>query len=745
MRVKNMFILSGDETASKAWCEANGLSRWLIGIGGQRDDINALAGKQSTEQSGNTGTVQHDSVAEHAENEQDRGSAAVDKMSFVDSLEQKMNSGAMIIFSAVDAPQAADRIAELVESKRYDVRVVMLDGDRVEGVGSESSSVLNGYEAIPSDDAVRLIRDGEVIDAAKYDAINFVGDIHGCATALDEILEKIGVDNGHLKDNELYVFCGDYVDRGVENTRVLEMIESFIDSDNVIVLEGNHERSLLEWGESAYIHANRFRDVTSVELERDGFSMDRAKVLYNKMKKYARFVDGDGREIIACHGGLSSLPEFFLGLNASALVRGDGAYNDTDIVEARWEETTGAPHGIYMIHGHRHNKQLNPHPYKHVFNVEGAVEHGAEIRCVRFARGCVPIVLSAVNAVFDYLEPEYPIDEMTDEEIVEYMNDNPYTITKHIGREMTSYMVSRDSFTRNAWKHQPIKARFIYIDNASKEMLARGYDKIFAIGEEPSDGIEAIARRFTYPVNVYLKENGYGGIVSGNADGDLMVIAKNTNRGAYASSMRRAVMKALGNRSKRFGRMLYDMNATAVFELVDPFSDRHIVEYHDKRLVLCAIIYNDYEFEQVDYDELMRIAREYKLNVKERVAELETISDAKEWYEKVTVPGYTLDGNHVKGFILEDSDGLITKVKTEWYEFWKGIRNIVRDLNKYGFSSKLNQFSDERKDEAKRIYEWLIDEKNADIVRNRANGAYKDIIDIRKEWIASEHNNNEND
>jgi len=67
-----------------------------------------------------------------------------------------------------------------------------------------------------------------------------VGDIHGRADLLDAILRKISKE----ADAATLVFVGDYVDRGPDSRKVLEMLRALPDA---VCLQGNHEVMLLEF------------------------------------------------------------------------------------------------------------------------------------------------------------------------------------------------------------------------------------------------------------------------------------------------------------------------------------------------------------------------------------------------------------------------------------------------------------------------------------------------------------------
>ena len=75
----------------------------------------------------------------------------------------------------------------------------------------------------------------KALDFSEYKKIHHIGDIHGCYTVLKEYFKD------GLKDDELYIFLGDYIDRGIENAKVLKFLLEIYKKPNVILLKGNHE------------------------------------------------------------------------------------------------------------------------------------------------------------------------------------------------------------------------------------------------------------------------------------------------------------------------------------------------------------------------------------------------------------------------------------------------------------------------------------------------------------------------
>lgn len=77
-----------------------------------------------------------------------------------------------------------------------------------------------------------------------------VGDIHGEAALLEQLLDRIDEDADTLGlGDAVLVFLGDYVDRGEQSRDVLERVRAHSSAlpDHVLCLMGNHERMLLDF------------------------------------------------------------------------------------------------------------------------------------------------------------------------------------------------------------------------------------------------------------------------------------------------------------------------------------------------------------------------------------------------------------------------------------------------------------------------------------------------------------------
>ncbi|MDN3491573.1 metallophosphoesterase [Winogradskyella bathintestinalis] len=80
--------------------------------------------------------------------------------------------------------------------------------------------------------------------------IDLIGDVHGHADELEELLAKLGYskkDNyySHINPDRKVLFVGDYIDRGPKIRETLEIVKQMVDHDSAIALMGNHEYNAL--------------------------------------------------------------------------------------------------------------------------------------------------------------------------------------------------------------------------------------------------------------------------------------------------------------------------------------------------------------------------------------------------------------------------------------------------------------------------------------------------------------------
>lgn len=73
---------------------------------------------------------------------------------------------------------------------------------------------------------------------------DLIGDIHGHAAELEALLVKLGYQlDGpcYRHESRRVIFFGDFVDRGPQQRRVLEIVRPMVEAGSALAVMGNHE------------------------------------------------------------------------------------------------------------------------------------------------------------------------------------------------------------------------------------------------------------------------------------------------------------------------------------------------------------------------------------------------------------------------------------------------------------------------------------------------------------------------
>lgn len=554
---------------------------------------------------------------------------------------------------------------------------------------SKRGKVPTSIPVLTPEEAKRQLDAPIPLSVNEYAAVNFIGDIHGCHTALMSLLKEMGgtEENNYINDDELYVFLGDYLDRGLENDKVLEFLMRIAARKNVRLLEGNHERHLSSWSKKQKVDNRNFAD-TRRQLEEANIDLKDVRKFVRHLGQFF-YCEYGGKRIFACHGGISGISRPFAYVSTTDLVNGFGAYKEVDEVEESWEEFSRT-NGEILVHGHRAELDESIHPYDRVYCLEGGVEHGGSLRCVRFETERVA-TFEVENTVFAIMPELVDLDKCKDEDmgrVVAALRENDFVIEKTY-EGISSFNFSNKAFFKGAWDSQTIRARGLFIDTDANKVRARSYDKFFNLGERAETSLSELRRSLQFPVNIYLKENGYLGICASDGQGALFTASKSTPFGDHAKRFAHRLKSILGNNLPDFAKYLESEGLSAVFEVIEPDDDPHIVEYLEPRLVLLALVRNSIHFKQLPYKEMRDVANRFRLEPKQLLGVARNFNEFCKWASDLEDENWTLDGKHVEGIVAEDSKGFMVKVKCQWYRKWKLARGILKDIARRGRSSKV--------------------------------------------------------
>ena len=79
---------------------------------------------------------------------------------------------------------------------------------------------------------------------------DIIGDIHGHATALERLLIKLGYEEGRdgwQQTGRKVIFLGDFIDRGPEQIKTIEIARKMVENDHALAVMGNHELNAIAW------------------------------------------------------------------------------------------------------------------------------------------------------------------------------------------------------------------------------------------------------------------------------------------------------------------------------------------------------------------------------------------------------------------------------------------------------------------------------------------------------------------
>lgn len=574
-------------------------------------------------------------------------------------------------------------------------------------------------------------------DMSQYRKIVHIGDVHGCYTALKEYLDtyntKYFKDEYLISEDIMFIFCGDYVDRGIENAQVVNFLIEASKKKNVLLLEGNHERWLWIYANGGTGRSKEFELVTRKQLDEECIDLKDLRQLYRKFGQCAWY-NYHGKEVFVSHAGIATLPPNLSFMATDQMIHGVGGYNDSDAIAETWMRTSGS--NSYQIHGHRNIKKGPMKTQDRVYNLEGDIEHGGHLRILELSEdGFNEIEIK--NNVFkevEVIKEEQQVQSSSVADAVMAMRrDKANIIEKNFGH-ISSFNFTKEVFRKKNWTNRSIKARGLYIDIDKMKVAGRSYDKFFNVDERPETKLSMLKYTMEFPVTCYVKENGFLGLVSydeyGDYEDNLLVTTKASITGDFSVWLREMLNKKLSpEKRQEIANYCKENDVTFVFECVDMGNDPHIIDYPESELFLLTIVDNDLEFNQVDYSELCEIGEKFGIKVKEKAYVINNWADFYDWYTEVTAEDYKWNDRIIEGFVIEDSKGFMTKLKLDYYNFWKHMRNIAHGTLRKGYITQTGQLYNALANE---FYAFCQKLYNSVGTREEREAFPRDIVNLRR-------------
>ena len=636
-----------------------------------------------------------------------------------DILETRMQRGEFTVIDATNSKtKEMTRYRDLAKAYRYRIYCVDFTNLPIE-VCKQRNKQRSEYKQVPDEvidkmysrfEGQKIPRDIEILkpnelekilikplDVSEYEKINYIGDIHGCYTALREAIPEI-------KDDELYVFCGDYIDRGIENAEVLKFLCEICEKPNICLLEGNHDRAIYDYAHDIKTGKKQFDDITYYELKKANIDKKQLRILYRKIRQCAYYKYND-KILFATHAGISKMPENLLYLATEQMIKGIGTYGEMKMVCENWERTNP---NIIQIFGHR-NVEDNPIKINSCcYNLEGNVEFGGYLRVITINKDLSidekyiknNIVATKENTINEEEKKVLNINTVIEDMRKScWVKENKYD-------NISAFNFSERAFKKEIWDEITTKARGLFINTNTKEIVARSYDKFFRIGETEETQTIYLKSKFQYPLKVFVKYNGFLGILGYDKELDeLLITSKSSLNGEHVGYFKNLLE---GKDLEKIKQYLKENNVSMVFEVIDIVNDPHIIKYNESQIVLLDVIKNSLEFSKLDHDELQKVGAKFEFKVKELACILNNTQEFWEWYYSVQEENYQYKNEFVEGFVIEDCKNFMVKVKLDYYNTWKFMRAVLQTVKRIGYITRTSALTTKLHND---FYNWCVANK----------------------------------
>ena len=507
-------------------------------------------------------------------------------------------------------------------------------------------------------------------DVNQYEKVVIIGDIHSCAEPLKEVLKD-------FNEETLYIFVGDYFDRGIQPVETFNIILDLLEKPNVILIEGNHEEKSMKkfiYDEEKYTKS--FEETTLLPLLKE-YDVDyvRAslKKIYKKLRQCFAF-EFRGKKFLCTHGGLPLVPNLTL-VSAKEMIHGVGKY-ETEIGEIYSENyKKGLCQGFIQVHGHR---GVNDGQFSYC--LEDRVEFGGELKVLTIDNEGKIKKTGIKNSVYNKglkLPMSGAVEKVefnTANELINEMIRHQFITVKECEHNLISLNFNREAFNKKKWNDLTIKARGLFVDKDSGEVKIRSYNKFFNFGERHVN-LGYLKKYATYPIRAFKKYNGFLGLAS-VVNNEVVLTSKSVTSGKYKDIFQDIWNKVESEVRELLKQTMIENNCTAVFEVVSPEYDPHIIKYDKEHLYLLDFIENKLDLDthniDLEFSENLMKKVEFSSDLLTKKEELTRLENYDELYNFLHEKTMSLE--EFEGYVLCDNSGFMFKFKLPYYNLWKTRR-----------------------------------------------------------------------
>jgi len=564
-------------------------------------------------------------------------------------------------------------------------------------------------------------------DVNEYKKVIIIGDIHSCTEPLKEVLKDFSEEN-------LYIFVGDYFDRGIQAVETFKIMLDLLEKPNVVLIEGNHENnSVKKFINDEEKYTKSFDETTLQPLLKE-FELEYIKAglkkIYKRLRQCYAF-EFSGKKFLCTHGGLPLVPKLAL-ISAREMIKGVGRY-ETEIGEIYSENyKKGLCQNFIQVHGHR---GINDGEYSYC--LEGRVEFGGELKVLTIDNDGNIEKYGIKNDVYNR-GLKLPMSGVTEKvekfntanELINEMIGHKFITVKECDYNLISLNFNREAFNKKKWNDLTIKARGLFVDRDSGEVKIRSYNKFFNFGERHVN-LGYLHKYATYPIRVFKKYNGFLGLAS-VIDGNIVFASKSVTSGKYKDIFQNIWNKVEAEVKELLKKTMIENNCTAVFEVVSPEYDPHIIKYDKEHLYLLDFIENKLDLDthniDLEFSENLMKRVEFSSDLLTKKEELTRLENYDELYNFLHEKTMSLE--EFEGYVLCDNSGLMFKFKLPYYMLWKERRTWLERYRSALSKGKKIEIKDIEKDKNRHFKKFLLK-----LGKDKLQGL--SIIDVREMYEES--------
>ena len=318
------------------------------------------------------------------------------------------------------------------------------------------------------------------------------------------------------------------------------------------------------------------------------------------------------------------------------------------------------------------------------------------------------------------------IQNQTIEDLIIQMRNSKDIYEKQYG-DISSFNFKKNVFYSGNWSELSKLARGLFINTHTNEIVARGYEKFFNYKEGKFNQPVWLNTNLQFPVIAYHKYNGFLGLLGFDNDREdlnkLIYFSKSSPESDFAKWFYEIFHQNIKDQNineyiLKLESFMKNKNICLIFEVIDPINDPHIVDYPTAKIVLLGAIYRTIDFKEVSYEELKEIAKIFGFEVKKQEYIFNNWNELEKFINNASE-----NMEHIEGFVLEDANHYMFKLKVKWYKIWKHLRTIKDHIAKgHSFKTGFAQTPLENY-----FIKWCKDQSRELLFNN-------DIITLRKRF-----------